>query len=43
MDDESKWGITVVGDNINIGRSVVIKPKSMVDKSVEGVLANERE
>lgn len=42
MDDESKWGITVIGDNINIGRSVVIKPKSMVDKSVEGVLANER-
>ncbi len=30
------WGITVIGDNINIGDNAVIRPNVMIDKDVQG-------
>ena len=34
--DKGEWGIAVIGDNIHIGNSVIVAPKAMIDKDIEG-------
>lgn len=37
------WGVTVVGDGLNIGKNAVIKPKSMVEHDIpDALLADEQ-
>lgn len=36
-EDKDSWGVTVIGNGIQIGRGAVVAPKSMIDKDVQGV------
>ncbi|MBQ9743105.1 MAG: glucose-1-phosphate adenylyltransferase [Ruminococcus sp.] len=33
--DRDQWGVTVIGDGLNIAQGAVIAPKAMIDKDVE--------
>lgn len=42
-DNKSEWGVTVVGDGIDIGKNVVIKPKGMVEHDIPDVVVDDDE
>ena len=33
--DKSKWGITVIGEGIRVGRDAIVPPKAMVERDIE--------
>ena len=37
VENRDDWGITVIGENLNIGEGAVVAPKAMIDQDIKGV------
>ena len=35
IEDKDNWGVTVIGDNLNIGENVKVEPKAMISEDIE--------